>query len=435
MLSQMLFLELMAVLALILANGFFAATEIAVVSARRGRLEREAEAGKRGARQALELTQRPDRFLATVQVGITLLSTLAAAFGGARLSLVVATWLDSIPQLASYAEPLALGIVVVLITYFSLVLGELVPKRLALQHSEGIAAAAAPAMTALAVLVRPAVAILAASTNLLLRLLRQQQAITTSVTEEDILYLAREGAISGSVESGEAQLIARVFRFSDRHVSAVMTPRTEIVAVEVNTPLTDVLSLFQKSGFSRLPVYERNLDNVLGILHAKDLLGAQQVDKQANLLRFVRPPVYVVEHQRIADLLSAFRQQRVHLALVVDEYGQVAGLITLEDVLEELVGEIQDEYDTMEDTAFVQREDGSWLVDGMESYETVRERTGLPPRSPEEQAEYTSLAGLLLTHLDRIPTVGDTVTVGDWVLEVVDMDGLRIDRVLIRRRS
>jgi putative hemolysin len=425
-------IEVIIIFVLILANGFFAASEIAIVSVRRGRLQQKVDTGRRAARQALDLAERPERFLATVQIGITLIGTFAAAFGGARISYTLASWLASFPPLAPYAQNIALGVVVVLITYFSLVIGELAPKRLALQHAEGVAMIAAPVMNGLARIARPIVALLTISASAVLHLLGQGHAPGAAVTEEDVIYLARQGAITGTVEPEEAQLISRVFQFTDRLVRNVMTPRAQIVAVELETPFEEVVKLFISSGYSRLPVYQGTLDAVVGVLFAKDVLRVLATVEQHDLRTLAHSAVFVPEHQHIDDLLTIFRREGEHLALVVDEYGQISGLLTLEDVLEELVGEIEDEYDVPEEPSIVRREDGSWLVDGKEEYEHVREVVGLPEIPSEEEGLYTSLAGFILARLGRIPTVGNTLHVNHFIVEVVDMDGRRIDRVLVR---
>jgi putative hemolysin len=425
-------LEILLIFVLMLANGFFAASEIAVVSARRSRLQQQANTGRRRARQALDLAEHPDRFLATVQIGITLIGTFASAFGGARVSAVLAGWLATLPGLANVAGPLAFGLVVVLITYFTLVLGELAPKQLALRHAEGIAMLAAPVMTTLARIGRPFVLLLTASANAVLRLLRQGRTAQQTVTEEDVLYLTHEATTSGEVEPGEAQLISRVFQFTDRVVRAVMTPRSEITALEIDQPLKEAVQVFIHSGYSRLPVYQEALDAVVGVVFAKDVLRAQTLEPPPGLRELAHPAIFVPEHLHLDDLLAVFRREGEHLALVVDEYGQITGLLTMEDVLEELVGEIEDEYDVPEEPAIVQREDGSWLVDGKVAYETVRERLALPANPPQERGLYTSLAGFVLARLGHIPTVGETLRVGNRVFEVVDMDGRRVDRILIR---
>lgn len=427
--------EAIIIFILILANGFFAASEIAIVSARRSRLQQQVDAGQKRAKQALELAADPDRFLATVQVGITLISTLAAAFGGASISAPLANWFRTFPLIRPYADSLALATVVILITYFSLILGELVPKRLALQSAERIATFAAPLMLRLSRILNPVVALLSGSANLVLRLLGQSKAVTHTVTEEDIVYLAREGEVSGTVETGEQEFISRVFRFTDRPVSSIMTPRTEIVAVEVDTPLEEVIELFLSSGNSRLPLYENSLDNIIGVLYAKDLLRARPANRNTDIRELARPAFFISEFQHVDDLLTTFRRKGVHMAIVIDEYSQVTGLVTLEDVLEELVGEIQDEYDLPETNhEIVQREDGSWLVDGLLDHELVREKIGMKPAPEKERNEYHTLAGMLLAHMGRIPKTGDCVTIGDFIFEVVDMDGKRIDKVLIRHK-
>ena len=430
--STLLGFEIAITFFLFLANGFFAASEISIVSARHSRLQQQIDAGQKSAKQALELAENPDRFLATVQVGITLINTLAAAFGGATFSAPLASLFEQVSFLKPYAETLALVCVVVLVTYFSLVIGELVPKRLGLQSPERLATRIAPFMTKLSLILRPAIVFLSFSSNAVLHLIGQGNATKTPVTEEDIVYLAREGAVGGTVETEEEQFISRVFRFTDRTIGAVMKPRTEITAVEVGTPLQEVIETFMASGYTRLPLYEESLDNIIGVLYAKDLLRIHTGDENIDLKKLARPPFFVTEYQHVDDLLTTFRQRGMHMAIVIDEYSQVVGLVTLEDVLEELVGEIQDEYDQPETNAFVRREDGSWLVDAMVPREEVMEKLNLPEQEDEPDSSYRTLAGMILAHMGRIPKVGDKVTIGNFVFEIVDMDGRRIDKVLIR---
>lgn len=428
--------EVIIIFVLFIANGVFAGSEIAVVSARRGRIQQKADAGNRGARQTLYLMEHTDRFLATVQVGITLIGTLAAAFGGASIGEWLAQWLHTIPPLAPYADSIGLGIVVVLITYFSLILGELVPKRLSLQSAEAIAIWVAPMMVTLSVIARPVVAILTVSTNAVLRLLGRHKTVENQITEEDIVYLAREGAVSGTVESREEDFINRVFRFRDRDVSEVLIPRTEITAIEVNTSLSEVIETFLTSGYTRLPLYEGSLDNIIGVLYAKDLL--RQYNKPDNtsidLRAMARQAFFIPSSQHVDDLLNTFRSQGIHMAIVIDEYSQVTGLVTLEDILEELVGEIQDEYDQPEDQAIIQREDGSWLIDAMIDYEIVCEKVGME-KPADDSSHYHTLAGMILEQTGHIPNVGETFTTGDFLVEIVDMDGRRIDKVLVKRKE
>jgi putative hemolysin len=427
--------EFVIILALTLANGFFSGSEIAIVSARRGRLEAEAKAGKRSAQQAIHLADNPDRFLATVQVGITLIGTFSAAFGGARIGDILAESMRNVPALAPYAETLSLTLVVVSITYISLILGELVPKRLALQGAERWAMIAAPVMTVLSQIARPVVAFLTLSVSAVLRLLGRKDVDESGVTEEDITYVLREGAASGVVEAGEARFIQRVFQFTDRPVRAVMTPRTEMVTVEVQTPLSEIAKTFIQSKVSRIPVYEDGIDNIIGILHSKDLLRCvAQPETPVNLRDLLMPVIFLIETAHVDDVMTTLRQKGIHMAVVVDEYGQTSGIVTMEDLLEELVGEIRDEYDQAEEHPIMAREDGTWLVDGLVAYDRVKARIGLQT-SDEDDSEYTTLGGMMLALLDRIPVEGDTVTVGDHVLEVIDMDGRRIDKVLIRPKQ
>ncbi|HET8910200.1 MAG TPA: hemolysin family protein [Ktedonobacteraceae bacterium] len=428
-----LVIDILIIFALTLANSFFAAAEIAIVSARHNRLQQQIDKGKRGAKEALELAENPDRFLATVQVGITLISNIAAAFGGAQISEAVSKMLVNVPYIAPFASTLSFIIVVLLITYVSLVIGELTPKRLALQFAESIAIATAPTMTTISVVARPIVALLSGSVNLVLRLLRQKPSKETNVTEEDIVYLTHEGIASGSVEAGEEEFIQRIFQFTDRIVRTIMTPRTEIVAVSAESTISEAVDTFMESAYSRLPVYQNDLDNIVGFLYAKDLLTSLKTQEPAEISKLMHQPFFITEYQHADDLLTIFRREGTHMAMVVDEYGQVIGLITLEDVLEELVGEIQDEYDEKEESSIVKREDGSWLVDAIESYERVCEKIpDLPPMPTAELGEYLTLAGLILARLGRIPDEGDTLELGNYTVEIVDMDNRRIDKVLIK---
>ncbi len=428
--SNILF-ESLLILLLIVANGFFAASEIAVVSARRGRLEQQAERGDGGARAALALLESPSRFLSTVQVGITLFGTFAAVFGGASIVRVVHVWLRDVPALAPYAGALAPAIVALSISYLSLIVGELVPKRLALQNAERVAAAVAPLMALLARLVAPAVMFLTFSTDVVLRLLGRHNVAETPVTEDDIMALVREGAAEGTVADSEQTVIHNVFKFSDRTVRSLMTPRTQITAIDIDTPLDEALKIATGSGYSRIPVYEGTLDHVIGILYVKDLLAFWGQCEPPNLRELLRPPMYVIESQRAAQAFQQLKQNRNALAIVLDEYGQVAGVITIEDMLEELVGDISDEYDEISES-IVRRDDGSYLVDGLTPFTDLHERLRLPPADDlVREHGFETLAGFVLALLGRIPNAGESVKWEGYTFEVVDMDGRRIDKVLI----
>jgi putative hemolysin len=423
--------EIILILVLILANGFFAASEIAVVSSRKGRLEQQAAAGRSGADAALRLVDNPSRFLSTVQVGITVFGTFAAVFGGAGLADQIGAALAVVPALAPYAAGLGATIVALAISYLSLIIGELVPKRLALQNSEVIASFVAPFMEGLARLASPIVTFLTFSTEIALRLLGRRDVAESPVTEDDIMALVREGAAEGTVEAAEQDLITNVFTFTDRTVRSIMTPRTQIVAIEASTPLPEALRMITESGYSRLPAYEESLDHVVGMLYVKDMLRAYAEPTPVELRTMLRPPVYVLENQRAAVAFQQLKQRRSALAIVLDEYGQVAGVVSIEDMLEELVGDIHDEYDEADDS-FVRREDGSYLVDGIMPFVEFQERIPLPEvEELVREHGFETLAGFMLAVIGHIPAVGDIARWHGYTFEVVDMDGRRIDRVLV----
>ncbi|KAB8142032.1 HlyC/CorC family transporter [Chloroflexia bacterium SDU3-3] len=429
--SEGVWVEAIIVVVLMLANGFFAASEIAVVSARKNRLEQRANEGNRGAAAALELAENPNRFLSTVQVGITVIGTFAAAFGGQSLSSALAPQLHAIPILAPYADALAFTVVVILISYLSLIIGELVPKRLALQGAEGMAQAVAPVMQMLSRLAAPVVWFLTLSADVVLRLLGRHNVAETPITEDDVIALVREGAEEGTLEASEQEFINSVFTFTDRTVRSLMTPRTQVVAIELGTPISEVVETITSSGYSRIPVYEETLDHVLGILHAKDLLRDWGQGEALDLHQKLRQPLYVLEGQRAMVAFQQLKQSRIGLAMVLDEYGQVAGVLSMEDMLEELVGELQDEYDEAEE-AVVARDDGTFLVDGLLPFPEAVERLNLPDGERGRESDFETFAGFLLSLLGHIPNVGAKHVWQGFTFEVIDMDGRRIDKILVK---
>jgi putative hemolysin len=425
-------MEILIILALAVANGIFAATELAMVSARRGRLEMRAADGDKGAEAALRLQDNPDRFLASVQVGITLISTLSGVFAGATLADRLEPQLAGVPALQPYAASLAQALVVILVTYVSLVLGELVPKRIALQSAEAIAAAAARPMTVIARVSTPVIWVLTVSSSLVLRLIGRGNVPEERVTEEDIKALVREGAEGGGVEPQEQQFIESIFNFSDRAVRNIMTPRRDVEMVEADSTLAEVLDELLESGYSRFPVYEDSPDQIAGTVHVRDLLVLYRRQGETAKVRDVlSPPVYVPENSRAAALLPLFRKTRRHIAIVVGELGGVEGVVTLEDVLEEIVGEIDDEYDDASTPPVVRREDGSLLVEGALSIDEVKRLLDVDELPNEESYRFDTLAGFVISLLGHIPNAGESVKWSGWRFEVVDMDGLRVDKVLI----
>lgn len=427
--------EILIIVALALANGLFAGTELAMISARRGRLEQRAEEGDAGAAAALRLQDDPDRFLSAVQVGITLIGTLNGVFAGATLAGALVPVIEDVPYIGGAAAAgVAQFLVVLLVTYISLVLGELVPKRIALQSAEALASFMSRPMSLIASLTTPVVWLLSTSTNLILRLLGRGNIAEERVTEEDIRALVREGAEGGSVEPQEQQFIESIFRFHDRAVRHIMTPRHEVEMVEGDATLGEVLDDLLASGYSRFPVYEGSPDHVLGTTHVRDLLLLyRKQGESAKVREAIAPPLYVPENSRASALLATFRKSRRHIAVVVGEHGGIEGVVTLEDVLEEIVGEIEDEFDEASRPPVVRREDGSLLVDGVLPIDEVKDLLDVDELPEEETYRFDTLAGFVISLMGQIPKPGDSILWEDWRFEVMDMDGLRVDKVLISR--
>jgi len=422
-------LEIAVVLALVLLNGFFAMSEIAVVSARPARLEALARKG-RGARLALGLARDPGRMLSTVQIGITLIGIVAGAFGGARLAEPLAAGIGRVPALAPFSAEIAYTLVVAAITYLSLIIGELVPKHLALRGPERVAALVAPTIELIARISTPAVWLLETSSRFVLRLLGSEVQPAETVTEEEVRTLIAEGTRAGVFHRHEQEMIERVLRLADRPVRAIMTPRVELVWLDVEAGPDEIARIIRESGHSRFVVGKGSLDEVLGVVHVRGLLDVCLGGRALDLRAAVRPMPVVPDTMRVSRALEALRQARVSMALVVDEYGEVEGLVTAEDVLEALVGDMP-EHRLDEEGAIVRRGDGSMLMDGMLAIDEVKLALGLD--SVPEEETYHTLAGFVLAQLGRVPAEGESVAYGGWRFEVVDMDGRRIDKVLVCR--
>lgn len=423
-------MELLILFILILANGLFALAEIAVIAARPARLQERAYRGEHAALDVLKLQESPERFLSTIQVGITLIGTLTGALGGATFAEQLARRFQEIPFLARYAQALGLGIVVVLITYFSIVLGELAPKRLGLTYPESVAIRLSPLMLALSKAATPIVTLLSVSSKAVITFLGIRQETEQPVTDEEIRLLMLQGAEAGVFAEMESEMVDGVLRLGDQRSRTVMTPRHEIVWLDLQAPLEENLAKVRESGYSRFPVCDGALDKVLGMVYAKDLLAHVLAGETIDLRTGLRQPLYVPETVPALGLLEQFRRSQVHVALVLDEYGGVEGIITFRDLLESLVGQIASAGETAGPTA-VQRADGSWLLDGdyaVGNLETLLGAIELPER---DRIGYETVAGLVLALCDHIPQRGERVRWQGWEFEVVDMDGLRIDQVLL----
>jgi putative hemolysin len=415
-------LEIIIVFFLILLNGFFAMSETAILASRRARLQQRANEGDAKARKALNLAENPNRFLPTVQIGITLIGVLTGALGGAVFADPLAVEMSRIPALAPYAHSFSLAIVVILITFFSMLVGELVPKRLALHDAEKVASGIAGFMSFISALFSPVVWLLEKSSDLVLRLLGVKPSTEPLVTEEELLVQLDQGTQAGVFKEAEQDMVEGVFSLSDQRVNALMTPRNEIIWLDVNDTLAEIRRKVQESPFSRFPVAEDSLDGVLGVVKAKDLLLAD-LKIGSDLRQIVRPPIHIPETAFGSRALEMFRESKRELMLVVDEFGVVQGLITLADILEEIVGAFEG------GPQATQRQDGSWLLDGMLPNDEFKEIFNL--RYLPDEEEFETLGGFVMMQLGRIPQPADHFEWSGLVFEVMDMDDKRVDKVLV----
>ncbi len=423
-------IEILLVLLLIVINGLFVMSELAIVSARKVRLQNLANQGNARAQVAWELASAPNQFLATVQIGITLLAILSGAFGESVISKRLEPILESIPLLAPSREAISSVAAVLIITYLTLIIGELVPKRLALNHPEPIASAVAIPMRMLATIGSPVVYLLSYSTDLVVRLMGIKPSTEPQVTEEEIRVLIEQGTEAGTFEEAEQDMVERVFRLGDRPVNALMTPRPDIVWLDLEDSAEENREKMLDSGHSRFPVCQSGLDNVLGVIHVTDLLSRSLSGQPLDLTISLRQPVFVPESTRGLKVLELFKQTGIHMALVVDEYGVIQGMVTLNDIMVEIVGDVPSAED-LEDPQAVQREDGSWLLDGMLPVDEFFEIFQIDELPAEHRGSYQTLGGFVITHLGRIPAATDHFEWENMRFEVMDMDGNRVDKVLV----
>jgi putative hemolysin len=423
-------LETAIIVIMIVANGVFAMSEIAVVSSRKARLLQRAKSGSKGAETALRLAERPDRFLSTIQVGITTIGVLAGAFGGATLARELAAIFATVPVIAQWNDTIAVGLVVAAISLLSIVLGELVPKRIALGAPETIASAVAPTMERLSRLAAPLVSLLGWASATLLWILRIKPAEESPITEDELRLLLHQGAKAGTIEMEERQIVERVFVLGGRPVRSVMTPRTDIEWLDMAKPIAELRATAQASQHGLFPLAAGSIEKTVGIVAAKDL-WAETVTDGAALRKHARTPLYVPEKLPILRVLEMFRETRNHVAIVVDEYGAVEGLVTPRDLFEALVGELPSG-DCEEEPSVVQRADGSWSLDAGLDIEEVKLLLGVTALAGEKDG-YQSLAGYVIERLRRLPKIGDIVEANGWRFEIADMDARRVDRLIVSR--
>lgn len=423
--------EILAIFLLIIANGVFAMSEMAVITARKSRLQDWIKRGNRSAKVALDLATAPNRFLSAVQVGITLVGILAGAFAGGDVASWMAGYIAQVPVIAPYHQEVGLGLVVLIITYFSLVLGELVPKRLALRHPETIATYVARPLRLFTQLSAPMVYLLSLSTDTVCRLFGRQHGSEPPVTEEEIRTLVQQGTEAGVFEESEQDMVEAVLRLGDKNARSLMTPRTQIAWLDLQDNAERVREKIVSSGHSCFPVATGGLDKVDGVVLAKDLLTHSLAGRALDLKGLMQQPLFVPRTVTALEVLESFKKSGQHIALVVDEYGGIEGLVTHHDILEAIAGDIPFEGKPTDPKA-VQRHDGSWLLDGMLSIEEFKEIFQLEDLPGEKRDAYQTLGGFVFTRMGRIPLVTDSFEWNGLRIEVVDMDGKRIDKVLVK---
>ncbi len=420
--------ELLIVAVLILLNGALAMSELAVVSARPARLRPLAEGGNRGARSALALAADPGRFLSSVQIGITLVGVLSGAFSGATLGARLSAWLSDTGLAGDWAHTLGVGGVVVLLTYLSLIIGELVPKQIALKNPEAIAMRAAPVMMGLSRLAAPLVWLLDLSGRAVLAVLGQRGESRSRVTEEEVRTILAEARFEGVIEDEEQEMLTGVMRLADRSARALMTPRRDVVMVDLQATPEEAVATVRRAGRPRLPVRDRDSDAVVGVLYLTDVFSALSEGKPVEVAKLLREVPVVSDMADALDVIEILRASPNHMALVYDEYGSFEGIITTGDILETITGAFRESGG--DEPAIVEREDGSFLVSGWMSADEFCERLGLPL---ELAGDYETVAGLVLNQLHRLPVLGDHFTREGWRFEVIDLDDRRIDKILVSR--
>jgi putative hemolysin len=417
---------------LILVNAVFVLAEMAIVSSRKPRLQQWANEGNRGAAVALELSIHPDRFLSTIQIGITLIGILTGAYGERTLTAKLAATLEFYPRIAPYRETIAFVLVVVTITYFSLVVGELVPKRLALLNSERFAAFFAPPLSFLSRIAGPYVHLLSSSTRFVLRILGARPAADPVVTQEEIKVMLEQGTEAGVFEEAEHDMMKSLLKLGDRTVDALMKPRREVVWLDLDDSWEENRKKMATSLYSRFPVAQGTLDNVIGIVQAKDLLTRCLAGEKIDLKQAARAPLFVPAGLTALELLEMFKKSRTHNALVVDEHGGVDGLVTLNDVMEDIVGDVASA-DMPTEKMAVQRADGSWLLDGKILIDDMKDTLGIAHLPDEDSGSYNTLGGFVMMQVGRVPVTGDIFDADAYRFEVLDMDEKRVDKVLVSR--
>lgn len=422
-------MEIVIILSLIVVNGIFAMAEIAIISARKSRLQQRASEGNRNAQAVLDIAKSPSRFLSTVQIGITLVGIFAGAFGGATIAEDLAEQFQNIPPIAPYSETIALIIVVSVITYLSLIIGELVPKRLALSNPEKIAMFVAQPMNKLSAMSSPIVSLLSTSTDWMLKIFGIKDATASTISDEDIRILLREGTLTGEFDETETDIVERTMKLSDKKVNSLMTPRKEIVWLDIDSPFKTLRNKITKKPHSFFPVCRDNLDKIIGVIRTENLLVDFLSEEKINLKKLLHKPLFIPESMDGLKVLELFKKSGVHMALIADEYGNTQGLISLTDILEEIVGDIP-AINEFEEEEIVRRDNGTFLVDGLVSIEEFKSHFRIKRLPGERTGIYHTVGGFITHKIGHIPASGESFELGNFKFEVIDMDGNRVDKVL-----
>jgi putative hemolysin len=424
-------LEIILLFSLIVINGVLAMSEVALLTSKRAKLSAMAARGKKSAEVAIRISEDPTQFLSTIQIGITSIGLLSGIVGESIFAKPLAIWLQSVGVPDGVADVSATVFVVLIVTFIAITVGELVPKRIGQSNPEQIATVIATPMLILSKVTKPFVVILTVTTNTLLRLFGIGKHKEATVTEDEIEAILDEGSVAGLIEDQERELVKNVFRLDDRKLGSLMVPRSEIVFVDINDPEAESFNQIAQSVRSRIPVCDGGLDSIIGVLTAKTALSTVARGEKLSLQENLDPPLYVPETLTGMDLLEQFKQSKTHIAFVVDEYGGLEGLVTIQDIFDTLIGEIVTEGEEATDP--VQRDDGSWLFEGDTSIPEIKDCLTIDELPEQDKGRYHTVSGLILLLLGKMPVAGDSVVLADWKLEVVDMDGRRIDKILATR--
>lgn len=425
-------MEFIIILLLVAINGVLAMAEIAVISSRKARLQQLIKEGSIGAKKALELANDPSYFLSTIQVGISLVGILTGAFSGAALGQYVAQFIDLIPVLSLYSDVISFTLVVIVVTFISIAFGELIPKRIALSNPEKIASSLSGPMQILAKVTEPFVKLLSGTTDMVVGMVGIRHDLEDSISEEEIKVLISQATTAGVIEEAEQEIINKIMLLGDKKARDIMTPHSEIEWLDANEGKSKILEAVNSSTHSHYPVYRDEKDQIVGFIHVKDILEHWTSKKTSQFEEFIMKPLFIIETTKILNVLELFRKHNTHIALVVDEYGSVEGIITVNDIFESIVGEVPDE-DEAEDPHITKRDANSWLIDGILSIEEFKYRFHIKRMWKEAEDDYQSLGGFIMNYLDKIPEPGDSFEWNHFSFEVVDMDGNRVDKVLLQR--